>query len=118
MEISGETVKITALGTILSARSPSKSLRPGDTVQIIVRPEAVEVVRDDAGPLRATIISRSFLGEKIEYWVRCAGETLQVVRYNAGPGEIIPDGTTISLRCAEDAITVLRDTSIEGARRA
>ena len=118
MEISGETVKIAALGTTLSARSPSRGLAPGDTVQIILRPEAVEVVRDDAGPLRATIVSRSFLGEKIEYWVRCAGETLQVVRYNAGPGEIIPDGTTISLRCAEDAMTVLPETGVEGARRA
>jgi iron(III) transport system ATP-binding protein len=118
VEISGETVKIAALGTILSARSPSKGLAPGDAVQIILRPEAVEVVRDDAGPLRATIVSRSFLGEKIEYWVRCAGETLQVVRYNAGPGEIIPDGATISLRCAEDALTVLPETGVEGARRA
>ena len=118
MEISGEAVKIAALGTTLSARSPSKGLAPGDTVQIILRPEAVEVVRDDAGPLRATIVSRSFLGEKIEYWVRCAGETLQVVRYNAGPGEIIPDGATISLRCTEDAMTVLPETSLEGPRRA
>src|SRR6266853_1729790 len=40
MEISGETVKIAALGTTLSARSPSKGLAPGDTVQIIFRPEA------------------------------------------------------------------------------
>jgi len=118
MEISGETVKIAALGTTLSARSPSRGLAPGDAVQIILRPEAVEVVRDDAGPLRATIVSHSFLGEKIEYCVRCAGETLQVVRYNAGPGEIIPDGATISLRCAEDAMTVLSETSLEGARRA
>ena len=106
------------IGTTLSAQSPSKGLAPGDTVQIIVRPEAVEVVRDDAGPLRATIVSRSFLGEKIEYWVRCAGETLQVVRYNAGPGEVIPDGATISLRCAEDAMTVLPEPSIESTRRA
>ena len=118
MESSGETVKIAALGTTLSARSPSKDLGPGAAVQIIVRPEAIEVVRDDRGPLRATIVSGTFLGEKIEYWVRCAGETLQVVRYNTGPGEILPEGTTISLRCAEDTMTVLPETSLEGARRA
>jgi len=116
-EIAGETVKVAALGTMLSARSPSTILAPGDGVQIIVRPEAVEVVRGDEGPLRATIVSRSFLGEKIEYAVRCAGETLQVVRYNAGPGEIIPDGTTISLRFAEDAVTVLPESGRDGKQR-
>ena len=33
--------------------------------------------------------SRTFLGEKIEYLLRCADETLQAVRYNAGPARII-----------------------------
>lgn len=116
-EIAGETVKVAALGTMLSARSPSKIPAPGDRVQMIVRPEAIEIARGDEGPLRATIVSRSFLGEKIEYTVRCAGEILQVVRYNTGPSEIIPDGTPISLRFAEDAVTVLSESSPVGEQR-
>ena len=59
----------------------------------------------------ATVVSRSFLGEKIEYLVRCADEMLQVVRYNAGPGDLVPKGAMISLRCAEDAVTVLTEDS-------
>ena len=118
MEIIGETVKIAALGTMLSARVPSQRVFPGDEVQSIVRPEAIEIVPDGTESLRATIVSRTFLGEKIEYLVRCAGEILQVVRYNAGPGEIIPDGATIFLRFAEDAVTVLTQTSVESAPRA
>src|SRR5439155_8735298 len=50
-EGAGETAKIAALGTLISARSPRAGLAPGDPVQLIVRPEAVEVVRGDAGPL-------------------------------------------------------------------
>jgi TOBE domain len=57
--------------------------------------------------LHATIVSRTFLGEKIEYLARCEGEMLQIVRYNAGPGDLIPDGAAISLRFAADAVTVL-----------
>jgi ABC-type Fe3+/spermidine/putrescine transport system ATPase subunit len=64
----------------------------------IVRPEAIEIVRGDTGPLRGTVVSRTFLGEKIEYQVRCEGEMLQVVRYNAGAGDLIPEGAAVSLR--------------------
>jgi ABC-type Fe3+/spermidine/putrescine transport system ATPase subunit len=109
MEIAGETAKIAALGTLIGARLPREGLKPGDPVQLIVRPEAVEIVRGDASPLRATIVSRTFLGEKIEYQVRCEGEMLQIVRYNAGPSDLIPDGATVSLRLAADAVTVLAE---------
>jgi ABC-type Fe3+/spermidine/putrescine transport system ATPase subunit len=78
-------------------------------VQLIVRPEAVEIFRSDAGPLGATIVSRTFLGEKIEYVVRCEGEMLQVVRYNAGSGDLIPEGEAVSLRFAPDAVTILTE---------
>jgi ABC-type Fe3+/spermidine/putrescine transport system ATPase subunit len=105
----GDTVKIAALGTQVSARLPPKGLAPGDAVQLIVRPEAVEIVRGDTGPLHATIVSRTFLGEKIEYVVRCEGEMLQVVRYNAGPGDLVPEGEAVSLRFAPDAVTILTE---------
>jgi ABC-type Fe3+/spermidine/putrescine transport system ATPase subunit len=110
--IAGETSKIAALGTLISARLPQQGLAPGDTVRLIVRPEAIEIVRGGdertgADLLHATVVSRTFLGEKIEYLVRCEGEMLQIVRYNAGPGDLVPDGATISLRFAADAVTVL-----------
>ncbi|MEP7070050.1 MAG: TOBE domain-containing protein, partial [Usitatibacter sp.] len=56
---------------------------------------------------RATVLSRTFLGEKIEYSVRSGDSTLQIVRYSAGPGEVIPDGAAVALRWAEDAVAVL-----------
>jgi len=110
--IAGDTVKIAALGTLISARVPSQGLAAGDQVQLIVRPEAVEIVRSGGGEtppdlLHATIVSRTFLGEKIEYLVRCEGEILQIVRYNAGPDVLIPQGATVCLRFAADAVTVL-----------
>jgi ABC-type Fe3+/spermidine/putrescine transport system ATPase subunit len=81
----------------------------GDPVRLIVRPEAIEVVRDRGGSetLLATVLSHAFLGEKTEYVIRCADEVLQAVRYNAGMGGIIPDGETVGLRFADDAVTVL-----------
>jgi len=117
-QIEGTTLKIAALGTLISAPSPRRDLAPGDPVQLIVRPEAVEIVGEKTGPelLPATIVSRTFLGEKTEYLARCEGEVLQIVRYNAGPGALIPEGATVYLRFAADAVTVLPEQNPEGPR--
>ncbi len=57
------------------------------------------------------MIARTFLGEKIEYLLRCAGETLQVVRYDAGPGAVMPEGSNVAVRFAQDAVTVLPEVA-------
>ena len=58
--------------------------------------------------------SRTFLGEKIEYLVRCADETLQVVRYDAGPDEIIAEGAIVTVRLTDGAVTVLPEATARG----
>src|SRR3989441_605246 len=113
VEIAGDTARIAALGGIIAAKAVPAGIAPGDAVQLALRPEAVEVVRDGPakGLLSATVVSRAFLGEKIEYVLRCGDATLQIVRYNAGPGEVIAEGATISLRVIEDAVAVLPPSS-------
>jgi spermidine/putrescine ABC transporter ATP-binding subunit len=108
MAIEGEKASIAALGSVIAVRSV-RALTPGEAVHVVLRPEAIEIMRDHAGVglARAMVVSRTFLGEKIEYRVRCGDEVLQIVRHNAGPGEEIADGTTVSLRFAENAVTVL-----------
>jgi ABC-type Fe3+/spermidine/putrescine transport system ATPase subunit len=116
--IAGDTVKVAALGTVLDIRSAPKDLASGASVQLVIRPETIEIVSAQSGSPQATVESRTFLGEKIEYVVRCGGEALQVVRYSAGPGEAFPVGATISLRFGEDAVTVLPATPAESHRDA
>ena len=109
LDIVDGTGRIAALGSMIVARSIPAGSAVGDAVRLIVRPEAIEVVRDRGGSetLLATVLSHAFLGEKTEYVIRCADELLQAVRYNAGMGGIIPDGETVGLRFADDAVTVL-----------
>ncbi len=114
--IAGGTMTIEALGTTLSTTTGSTGLAPGAAVRLVVRPEAIEILRAESGPLHATVESRTFLGEKIEYVVRCAGEALQVVCHTAGPGDVIPDGLTVSLRIGKNALTVLPATPDEDGR--
>ncbi len=108
-ECTGETVRVEALGTSITASSARKDLAPGAPVGLVVRPESIEIHRNDGSgrPLRASVISRTFLGEKTEYVLRCGDTALQALRYNAGPGGAAAIGGTVSLRFAEGAVTVL-----------
>jgi len=103
-----DAVAVEALGVVLRARPPSNGLARGDAVALLLRPEAITLDRDAAaGPLAGTVVSHAYLGEKIEYLVKTGDATLQVVRYNAGPGEIVENGTHVSLRPVPGAATVV-----------
>jgi ABC-type Fe3+/spermidine/putrescine transport system ATPase subunit len=104
----GGRVQVQALGATLNAQPGMQRVAPGEAVSLLLRPEAIVVDREArAGSLSGTVVSHAFLGEKIEYLVRCGGTTLQVLRYNEGSGEIFADGTAVSLTA--DAATLLRD---------
>jgi ABC-type Fe3+/spermidine/putrescine transport system ATPase subunit len=96
--VGSDAVVVDALGTQLRAQPGVQRHVVGDAVSLLLRPEAIAIDADpDAGPLTGTVISHAFLGEKIEYLVRCGDTTLQVVRYNAGSGDVIADGVAVSL---------------------
>src|SRR4029077_14046592 len=57
VEISGGNASVEALGTVLRAHAARAGLAAGDAVRLVLRPEAVELVRDGGGPLAATVAS-------------------------------------------------------------
>ena len=107
--VTGAGADIAALGGTVRVRAVPAGLAAGDPVQLIVRPEAISIASGGAavGALPATVETRTFLGEKTEYLVRCAGIALQVVRYNAGRDERAHEGTAVALHFAAEAVTVL-----------
>ena len=106
-QVFGDTLQIATLGSVFAVHWPKGGFAQGDTVRLVMRPEAIEIVGTMAGLPQATVESRMFLGEKIEYLLRCGNEVLQAVRYNVGPGDVPVDGAAVSLRVAEHALTVL-----------
>jgi iron(III) transport system ATP-binding protein len=50
----------------------------GETVQLVVRPEMIELGPSAGDPVEGRIAARTFLGEKTDYLVTLGGSTLQV----------------------------------------
>ena len=105
---SGAAPAVTALGTTFAVRALPASLGPGAAVQLMVRPEAVEVVAAGAAAaLPATVVGSTFLGEKIELELECNGVGLQAIRDNTGLDAPLAEGAAVGVRLPAHALTVL-----------
>ena len=105
VEMDGGEAQVEALGTTLAVRAVRPRRRRSATrCGSWCGPRRSRSCRHGAGAAGATVASRAFLGEKIEYQLRCGDTTLQAVRYNAGPGDVIAEGAAVRLRVVEEAL--------------
>lgn len=100
---------IEALGARVTASSIAQGVARGDRVDLVVRPESVEIGAARAGGpgARGTIKSRSFLGEKIEYVVQCGELALQAVRFNAGPAALFEEGAEVAIGIPAEGLAAI-----------
>jgi len=98
---------VSVLGATVRVRAPQAGVARGDAVRVVIRPEAIGLAREAGVGPPAEVVAHTFLGEKIEYVLESGGISLNAVRYNAGPGEVMPDGARVVLRLAEDALALL-----------
>ena len=107
--IGGGTADIMVLGKRIAIANPPAGVRAGDGVKLVLRPEAIDLrPAEGFGHLpKGVVAGRMFLGEKIEYLVRCEGEMLQVVRYDAGPRAILKEGAAVAVDFTEREIPLL-----------
>ncbi len=104
--LEGETALVGALGAHLRLRVAPRGARPGDEVRLVLRPEAIDLSSGDGG-VPASVLTRTFLGDKIEYLVRCGRDTLHVTQHNGGAGAIFAAGQAVTLRFPEGDIALL-----------
>jgi len=108
LQVRDGKARVEAVGAVLDASMPV-SVEPGTEVRLVVRPEAIEVAPANALAThwQATVAERVFLGEKIEYRMQLAAESLMVVRYNAGVGDLIEPGSKVGLRVVDGTASII-----------
>ncbi len=105
----GFTLTKTAAGPLIGRVSdPDWSPVPGEDVRISVRPEAWRLHKEDGdNAVTGNIVERSYLGQRIQYWVRTDAGRQQVVELNPHiihePGE-----AEILLYARHDDVVVLK----------
>jgi iron(III) transport system ATP-binding protein len=78
----------------------------GRTVQLVVRPEAVTLaVETGAAGWAGTVLTRTFLGEKVEYHVGMGSATLHVSAYNSR--EVLAPGQGVIVQLPTSGVPLL-----------
>ncbi len=100
---------VTAMGHRMRVARLPAGVREGDGVRLVLRPEAIALrpVEEAQSLPHGTVAGRMFLGEKVEYLVRCGESSLQVVSYDARPGELFGEGEAVALVFKGPEIPVL-----------
>jgi iron(III) transport system ATP-binding protein len=90
------TLEVGGMRLRLAGQSPHA--QPGRSVRLVVRPEVIGVEAPDGmSGLRGSIVSRMFLGEKVEYHVRTGEELVQVTSYNPRTVFALDEAVTLTL---------------------
>ena len=99
---------VAALGGLFKARVGAAALAVGARTRLVLRPEAIVIDQTDG--LAARVTTRTFLGEKVEYGLRCADTDLQVIRPSGGADDAVRVGDHVALRFADEALVALPET--------
>jgi iron(III) transport system ATP-binding protein len=105
-DIRDGVVALETLGRTLEAPRPEHQLMVGQTVKLVLRPEAMQVV-EQGGQYRGIVRWSTYLGSIIEYEVEVAGQRLAIV--NSDPRHVVvyPQGREIEVKILEDCLYVL-----------
>ena len=87
----------------LVANSP---VAPGKPVDAVVRPEALILTQDGAGP-RGQVESRTYYGDKAEYLVRVGDVLIQAVQWNPTAQEAFSEGQEVCIKLPVSSVQLL-----------
>lgn len=109
-EVAGRLCAVATPGGTLAGRlsDPDWSPAAGDPVRLSVRPEAWRLHQSDGhNPTRGTIVERTYLGQRIQYWIDTPFGRQQVVEMN--PHVIHEPGRAgVLLHARQDDVVVVR----------
>ena len=104
--IDGDTVAVEVLGQTLTDLKPDNPVSEGQTVKMVLRPEAIQVV-EQGGQYRGVVRWASYLGNLVEYQVEVAGQRLFITDTDPRHTVIHPQGQEVGVNMLEDCLYIL-----------
>lgn len=98
----GEMIPVRMLNEDFNVHYAGLPVKAGDTVQIVLRPEAIRLA--DSGDVEAEVISSTYMGAVQEYVVRAGDKELETEEYNPEGKHIYRPGDKVWLRIQRDAL--------------
>jgi putative spermidine/putrescine transport system ATP-binding protein len=101
----GDNKDVQVLGQRLTVLNPN-GYKPGEAVDALLRPEALEIVPDAAGP--GTVTDRTFLGSAVRLEVTLDGGQKVLVESSSLSAHVKP-GDRIAMRILADSVVIAHD---------
>lgn len=98
----GEMIPVRMLNEDFNVHYAGLPVKAGDTVQIVLRPEAIRLA--DSGDVEAEVVSSTYMGAVQEYVVRVGDKELETEEYNPEGKRIYRPGDKVWLRIQRDAL--------------
>jgi iron(III) transport system ATP-binding protein len=102
----GNMVDMEVLGQTLAVPKPDGFVDPGRPIQLVIRPEAIQVV-EQGGQYQGIVHWASYLGSLVEYEIEIAGQRLTIIDTDPRHTVIHPPGHQVGVQMLEDCIYIL-----------
>ena len=109
-EVTEEKVMLRIFKQDYQVSKGSHRLDPGQKVNVFIRPETVGLARAiDEDSLKASVVERSFLGEKVDYLLDLHGHTIYATSYDPLRHGTFSLHQEVGVRFNPEAITILKE---------
>jgi iron(III) transport system ATP-binding protein len=103
--VDDEQALVDVFGAMLSVARPSLPVSPGQSVTLVVRPEAIDISAE--GALKGTVRRAAYLGSVIDYDIEVAGQLLAVAIYDPRRKALRSTGEEVGLSVIGEAVYLL-----------
>ncbi len=102
----GESIKVRLVEEVFEVRYDGEPVRPGDKVQVVLRPESIRV--GDEGDIEAEVVNSTYMGNVQEYVVRVRDHELDTEEYNPAGKRIYEPGEKVWLKLQKNSLQAVK----------
>ncbi len=100
------SAEIKMLGEVFVVKSLAADFAVGETVEVVIRPESIEVVEDSS--IKAKVISSTYMGAMQEYALTVGDYELNTETYNPSAKRVFGAGDTVGIRIQSDSLHAIK----------